>query len=90
MESHLFHFELLSGHEPKAAVNLRTLPRPRDFARFEAAQEGAAVPHCGRLRRFSAAFRVEVHGRPTNRLDLELIECYGSYSIDYQPIRTRG
>ena len=33
---------------------------------FEAAQEGARVPHCGRVRLFSTAFRVEVHGNSDN------------------------
>jgi len=55
-----FLAELLSEHEPKAAVNRRTLPRPRDFARFEAAHDGAATFG---VRRFSTAFHVEVHGK---------------------------
>jgi len=59
MGSDLFLFELLREHEPKAAVNRRTLPRPRDFARFEAAHHTARAFG---LRRFSAAFHVEVHG----------------------------
>ena len=56
-------FELLSEHEHQAAVNRRTLPRPRDFATLPPAVDSAKRLDCGA----SAPLRVGRHRRACSK-----------------------